>query len=385
MNFENLRKFVAPEFVFGNGSRFLTTHYLNNLQIHNPLIVTDSGVIAAQWPAQVIDTLKNEGMSYSVFSNLTPNPKDFEIMAGAEVFHEKSCDAIIAIGGGSSIDCAKGIGIIAANSGCIQDFEGVDKIPVPCPPLICIPTTAGSAADVSQFAIITNTKHQNKMAIISKLLVPDVSLLDPEVTCSMDSSLTAATGIDTFVHAIEAFVSNASSPFTDLHAREAIRLVCENLKKVMENPYNKDYRARMMCATLLAGLAFSNASLGAIHAMAHSLGGLRDIPHGLCNAILLPYVVDYNFTAASHKYRQAGQIMGVDIKGLKDKESKDAVLFAIRKMLKSVGINQKLGELGIQKDDIPKLAKKAIHAPCILTNPCEPELADLEKIYEQAL
>ncbi|MGE0085007.1 MAG: alcohol dehydrogenase-like regulatory protein ErcA [Desulfococcaceae bacterium] len=385
VNVDKLRKFVAPEFVFGAGARFLLDNYLKIYEIRRPMLVSDPGVSAAGWSVEIVRILDQAGMKYTFFSQVTPNPKDSEVMTGAEIYRKESCDAIVALGGGSPMDCAKGIGIVCSNSGHISDYEGVDKIPAPCPPLICIPTTAGSAADVSQFAIITDTLRRVKMAIVSKVLVPDVSLIDPETTFTMDHALTAATGMDAFVHAAEALVSNASSAITDLHALEAIRLVCRNLKGACEHPRSGEFRSGMMQASLFAGLAFSNASLGAVHAMAHSLGGYRDIPHGQCNAILLPHVVEYNFGAAGKSYIRMGKAMNMNMNEKRPDKCKSAILSAIREFLKSLGIDQTLGELGVLPDDIPRLAVNAMQDPCILTNPREPDILDMEKIYAKAL
>jgi len=213
-----LRKFVAPEFVFGSGSRKLVGRYATNLGAKRVLLVTDPGVIAAGWAGDVADVLIESGIAYSLFSAVTPNPKAEEVMAGVRHYEANECDIIVSVGGGSVTDCAKGIGIASANKSHILDFEGVDNVPLPPPPLICVPTTAGTSADVSQFAIITDTAERVKIAIISKAVVPDVSLVDPDTCFTMDPYLTACTGLDALVHAIEAFVSQANGPMSDLHA-----------------------------------------------------------------------------------------------------------------------------------------------------------------------
>ncbi len=385
VNIDRLRKFVAPEFIFGRGSRYLVDNYLKNYNIRHPLLVTDPGVTKAGWTADICTVLEKAGIRYTLFSGVTPNPKDSEVMEGSEIYRDKSCDAIVALGGGSPMDCAKGIGIISSNGGHIRDYKGVDKIATPCPPLICIPSTAGSAADVSQFAIITDTQRKIKMAIVSKMLVPDVSLIDPETTYTMDRELTAATGMDALVHAAEALVSNANSAITDLHALEAVRLVCRNLKGACEHPRNEEYRKAMMQACLFAGLAFSNASLGAVHAMAHSLGGYKDIPHGICNAILLPHVLDYNFDAAAAAYMRMGEAMNIPRQGRNPDEYKSLILKNIRDFLKILDIDHTLGEMGIAAEDIPRLARNAMQDPCILTNPRDPRIPDMENLYAKAL
>ncbi len=385
INYDRLRKFVAPEFVFGEGARFLVSHYVRNLDIHRPMLVTDAGVLAAGWPDDVAGTLAEAGFSHVLFRDITSNPKDDEVMAGAEVFRLKKCDAIIAVGGGSALDSAKGIGIISSNGGHIRDYEGIDRIPVPCPPLICIPTTAGSAADVSQFAIITDTQAKKKLAIVSKVLVPDISLIDPETTTTMPPSLTSATGLDALTHSVEALVSNAGSPITDLHALESVRLVRAHLAGAYQMPDHRQHRDGMMRASLHAGLAFSNASLGIVHSMAHSLGGWKDCAHGECNAILLPLAIDYNFEAAREQYARLAEEMGLVWDRSVPDALKTVLIDAVRRFSESVGIVHSLSNIGIQETDIPELALRAMEDPCLLTNPLMPDRKDMETLYARAL
>lgn len=283
------------------------------------------------------------------------------------------------------MDCAKGIGIVSSNKKNVLEFEGVDQVEYPSPPLICVPTTAGSAADVSQFAIITDVEKKTKIAIISKMVVPDVALIDPVTTTSMPSELTACTAMDALCHAIEAFVSTAHSPITDVHALQAIHLVTANLLPVIKEPANLLLRGRMMLASLEAGLAFSNASLGAVHAMAHSVGGILDAPHGECNAILLPYVIEFNFDVVPDRYREIGKAIGLDISGKSSPNVRSAIISALRHLARDAGISHTLSQLGIDTKIIPELAEKAMNDPCIFTNPRQPRLEDIEAIYEKAL
>jgi alcohol dehydrogenase len=379
-----LRKFVAPEFVFGSGARFLAGRYCRNFGARKGLVVTDQGLIDSGWTGQVIASLEDASLSYAVFKDLTPNPKDREVMAGVDLYRAERCNAIIAVGGGSPMDCAKGIGIVTANGGHIRDYEGVDRVEHPLDPLICIPTTAGTSADVSQFAIISDTGRGVKIAIVSKAIVPDVALIDPETTATMDAALTAHTGLDALVHAFEAYVSNANSPITDIHALEAIGIIARTLPKVVGRLQDMELRKEMMLASLYAGLAFSNASLGAVHAMAHSLGGLLDLPHGVCNAILLERVVSYNFFSAVQRYRRIGETMGIDLGPLDDQEARDRLVEAVTTLRKAVGVRVSLRELGMRSEDVATLAENAMHDACIVTNPKSADRSDIEKIYEQA-
>lgn len=381
----HLRKFVTPEFVFGVKARKLAAQYARNLGARHVLIVTDPGVIAAGWTQDIINQLEEERIPYSIFSNVTPNPKDYEVMAGAEVYREHRCNLLIAVGGGSPIDCAKGIGIVCTNGKNILDFEGVDLVQIPCPPMICIPTTAGTSADVSQFAIITDTTRKTKIVIISKTVVPDVSLVDPETTVTMISKLTASTGMDAFSHAAESLLSNVNSPVTDLHALETLRLIHSHLKQAKANPDNLNHRSLMMLASLQAGLAFSNASLGLVHAMAHSLGGLKDLVHGECTSILLPFVIDYNFSHSPERYIMLAKALGLDLSGTDMIYIKEIIISAIKNLLESVDITWTLSQMGITRADIPNLAQKALNDPCIVTNPRRPNQMDIEELYERAL
>ena len=283
------------------------------------------------------------------------------------------------------MDCAKAIGIVCTNERHVLEFEGVDRVERPGPPMICVPTTAGTAADISQFCIINDIHRRVKIAIVSKTMVPDVALIDPMLTMTMDARLTAHTGLDALTHATEAYVSNASSAVTDLHALEAVRLIRRFLLRAVERPDDVEARTGMMLASTYAGLAFSNAILGAVHAMAHSLGGLLDLPHGLCNAILLDHVVDFNYQAAPAKYRELGVALGADIAPeTGEPDAKEAVLAAFRELKGAVGVRDNLCELGMSADDLPLLARNALADACMLTNPRQPDQAEVMEIYEKA-
>lgn len=387
MNIPNmeLRKFVAPEFIFGIDARMLAGRYAKNFGAQKVLIVTDPGIMNAGWVDELLVILDDEKIPYEIYSNVTPNPREKEVMDGAEIYKDNECNSIVAIGGGSAMDCAKGIGIVSSNEGYILEFEGVDMVSNSIPPLICIPTTSGSSADVSQFAIIEDQKKRVKIAIISKAVVPDVALIDPVTTTTMDEYLTACTGMDALTHAFEAYVSNASSPLTDIHALDAIELISSNLVKAIENPEDLAFRGNMMLGSLESGLAFSNASLGAVHAMAHSLGGFLDLPHGECNAILLDHVVNFNFETGHMRYERIGQKMGLNLNGMSSEEKKQAIITRIKSLKKEVGINTTLGKIGVKTKDIEVLSKNAMEDPCIITNPRRPGDREIEKVFFNAL
>lgn len=377
------RKFVLPEIVFGAGVRRFCARYAQNLHMQKILIVTDEGVIKAGWANEIIQLLNQENIEHVIFSQVHPNPRDFETMNGARFYLENKCDSILAIGGGSAIDCAKGIGIVSTNHKNIIDFAGVDKVLNPMPPIICIPTTGGTSADVSQFAIINHTAAKTKIAIISSAVIADVALIDPETLITMSPFLTACTGMDALVHAIEAYVSNASSAVTDLHAIDAIRRIGSFLEKSVENPSNLEYRGEIMMASMLAGFAFSNASLGCVHALAHSLGGFSDLPHGECNAILLPHVINFNYIAAPEKYTHISKVLKIE--DVNTDNAKTKIFEYLTNLNHQIGIPSKLSAKGVKPSEIEDLSKSAIKDPCNATNPRLPHKRDLEIIYQEAM
>tara|TARA_R110000824_G_scaffold162177_2_gene337765 strand:- start:2224 stop:3387 length:1164 start_codon:yes stop_codon:yes gene_type:complete len=380
-----LRKFVSPEIVFGAGSRKSVANFASNFGGKHVFLVSDPGVSAVGWVGEIVTLLADVGIRTTVYTGVSANPRVDEVMAGAELYKSSECDVIVAIGGGSPMDCAKGIGIVVSDGRHILDFEGVDTIDHPPPPMILIPTTAGTSADVSQFAIISDPIRRFKFSIISKAIVPDVSLIDPEVTETMSSYLTACTGVDALVHAIEAYVSTGSGPLTDSHALEAIRLINRNLEPLVANTADPYLREQIMLASMQAGLAFSNAILGAVHAMSHSLGGFLDLPHGLCNAMLLEHVVAYNFRSAEERFRRVAEAMDIDTRGMGRSEIQKRLMNRIILLKRTVGLEAKLSELGVSVSDIPSLSGFALQDPCILTNPRKSSLRDVQVVYEEAL
>jgi alcohol dehydrogenase class IV len=379
------RKFVSPEIVFGAGCRHSVGNYASNFGARKVLLVSDPGVQAAGWVADVQASLLRQGIAHCLYTQVSPNPRSEEVMLGAELYLSQGCNVIVAVGGGSPMDCAKGIGIAVAHGRNIIEFEGVDTLRVPSPPLILIPTTAGTSADVSQFVIISNQDERMKFSIVSKGAVPDVSLIDPETTLSMDPFLSACTGIDALVHAIEAFVSTGSGPLTDSHALEAMRLINGNLVAMIANPNEIALREKIMLGSMQAGLAFSNAILGAVHAMAHSLGGFLDLPHGLCNAVLIEHVVAFNYRAAPERFKMVAETLGIDTRGLTHPQIRQRLVEHLIQFKRAVGFHETLGLHGVGSSDIPFLSRNAMQDPCILTNPRDSTQRDVEVVYAEAL
>ncbi len=380
-----LRKFVVPEVVFGTGARALCDRYAVNFGSSKPLIVTDPGVIATGLVDEAVASLRASGLSPVVYSAVSANPRDSQVADGCALYLERECDVIVAIGGGSPMDCAKAIGILAVNGGKVSDFEGIDNVESPGPPLICVPTTAGTSADISQFAIVNDSSRRLKFAIISKTAVPDVALVDPESTMTMNPYLTACTGVDALVHAIEACVSTASSPLTDLHAFEAIRTIAKNLAAAVRDGSDEEARGAMMYASMEAGMAFSNASLGVVHAMAHSLGGLLDLPHGECNAILLNSAIAENYAYAPGKFAEIGRALGIEAGAFGSGDGAAAIVDWVSRLLATLEIKSGLSSRGVSRAVIPALAKNAAADPCAVTNPRPVDESIIGNLYERAL
>jgi len=380
-----LRKFVIPEFVYGLDARLLVGKYAKNLGARKALVVTDPGIIEAGWLDDILSELDAYNIKYIVFSDISPNPRDYQVMEGVKVFKSENCNFILAVGGGSPMDCAKGIGILSSNSGNILDYEGVDMVTTPGPPLICIPTTAGSSADISQFAIILNTKKRAKTAIISKTVVPDIALIDPRTLSTMNPYLAACIATDSLTHAIEAYVSNAQSAISDVHAIEAIRILSSNLLPALSNLDDINMLSKLMLGSLHSGMAFSNASLGLVHAMAHSLGGRYDLPHGECNAILLEHVVAFNYKYLPARFRQIASAMDINTLSKSDDEILTSLTEKLRFLREGANIPSKIKYSGITSQDISILAGNALNDPCMVTNPVFPSKKDIEVLYEKII
>ncbi|MBF4509345.1 MAG: iron-containing alcohol dehydrogenase [Aeromicrobium sp.] len=377
-----LRKFVSPEILYGHGARHLAGPYARRIGMARALVVTDPGVEAAGWVTPLLTSLAGNGVEAVVFDDVQPNPVAEQVMRGAALFAESRCDSIVALGGGSPLDCAEGIGVVATNGGHVLDYEGVDMVEAPMPPLVCIPTTAGTGADVSQFAIITDPVRRAKIALVSKSLVPDLALVDPEPLTTMDPALTAATGMDALAHSIEAYLSNASWALTDELALAAMRLIVENLPRCVASGEDLEARAQMALASLDAGLAFSNASLGAVHALAHALGGLLNAPHGECNALLLGPVMRRTLRDTPRaRIDSIAEALGVDV-GARPAEDVAAWL---TEFPAAIGMTTTLAQYGLTPDTVDDLAANAEADACAATNPWDVTSDELVRILRDAI
>ncbi len=349
------------------------------------LIVTDKILNQIGMVKQVQDLLTDRQVETVVFDGTQPNPTIGNVNDGLALLKENECDFVISLGGGSPHDCAKGIALVASNGGEIADYEGVDQSAKPMLPLIAINTTAGTASEMTRFCIITDEERHIKMAIVDKHTTPLVSVNDPELMLAKPASLTAATGMDALTHAIEAYVSTAATPVTDAVAIKAIELVQAHLRTAVENGEDIEAREQMAYAQFMAGMAFNNASLGYVHAMAHQLGGFYDLPHGVCNAILLPHVQRYNAQVCPERLRDVAKAMGVNVEALTPEQGAEAAINAIVELAKDVGIPTGIEELGAKADDIPTLADNALKDACGLTNPKQATHEEISAIFTAAL
>ncbi|MFF8846453.1 iron-containing alcohol dehydrogenase [Streptomyces sp. NPDC015127] len=380
-----LAKFHVPEIVFGPGSLTELGHCALRLGGRRPFLVTDPGLIEAGWVDEAVGHLRRVGLRPVVWYDLTPNPKDHEIQAGFERYAESGCDVIVGVGGGSCIDAAKGVAILSGNGGRILDYEGVDQVVQPIPPTVMVPSTSGTGADVSQFAVITDTTQHIKITIVSRTLVPEISVIDPRLLTTMPDWLNAATGLDALTHAIEAFVSRAHNPLTDNHALHAVGLITENLVRTQVQPKNFGARLAMAQASLEAGMAFTNAILGATHAMSHQVGGLLDAPHGVVNGVLLPHVIRFNAEAWPERFVALGAAAGLPTTGVPPHEVAEQLADLVRALGDDVGVPKGLASLGVAEHDVPVLARTTLKDACMATNPRDVDVLDVEKLFREAL
>lgn len=352
--------------------------------LRKALIVTDQGLARAGVAERIAGLLAMRDIDAVVFDGARPNPTIANVEAGLAVLQREHCDCIVSLGGGSPHDCAKGIALCATNGGRISDYEGVDRSTKPQLPLIAINTTAGTASEMTRFCIITDEARHVKMAIVDRNVTPILSVNDPSLMVAMPKGLTAATGMDALTHAIEAYVSTAATPITDACALKAISLISDNLRQAVADGSDLQARENMAYAQFLAGMAFNNASLGFVHAMAHQLGGLYDLPHGVCNAVLLPHVQRFNAKVSSPRLRDVAKAMGIKVCGLDAEQGAGAAISAIEHLAVAVGIPAGLAELGARMQDVPLLAENALKDACGVTNPRTASQAEIEAIFRAA-
>ena len=377
--------YMPPVNLIGAGALTQAVVELSQLGFKHALIVTDKPLVELGYAGDLQQALAKHDIKSSLFDEVQANPTTGNVEAGLVQLREQQCDFVISLGGGSPHDCAKGIALVASNGGDIRDYEGVDRSAKPQLPLVAINTTAGTASEVTRFCIITDEKTHIKMAIVDKNVTPIMSVNDAELMKNMPKSLTAATGMDALTHAIEAYVSTAANPITDACALKAVTLISQYLVRAVNDGHDMQAREQMAYAQLLAGMAFNNASLGYVHAMAHQLGGMYDLPHGVCNAILLPHVQRFNSQVASERQTDIAAAMGLAVQGLTHEQGANLCIEAIISLAAEVGIPAGLAGLGVQESDFATLASNAMKDACAITNPIQPDHKQVMAMFKAAM
>ncbi|MBI6548566.1 L-threonine dehydrogenase [Xenorhabdus lircayensis] len=377
--------FIPPVNKIGMGCMTEAVELMKNYGYRQALIVTDRVLNEMGVVKKVQILLADVGINSVFYDGTNPNPTTINIEEGLEILRQHNCDCVISLGGGSPHDCAKGIALVAANGGDIRDYEGVDRSAKPQLPLIAINTTAGTASEMTRFCIITDVERHIKMAIVDKNVTPILSVNDSALMVGMPKGLTAATGMDALTHAIEAYVSTAANPITDACALKAVTMISNYLRRAVEDGNDMEARENMAYAQFLAGMAFNNASLGYVHAMAHQLGGFYDLPHGVCNAVLLPHVQKFNAKVSAMRLKEIATAMGVEVADLNDEQGAEACIQAISKLAQDVNIPAGLSELNVKEDDLPTLATNALKDACGFTNPIQASHEEIVAIFKSAM
>lgn len=383
-----INRFVLNEVsYFGPGARQVLPKEISRLGLHKAFIATDKDLIKFGVAEKVLDVLKKADIEYEVFSDIKPNPTVANVKAGVAAYATSGADFIIAIGGGSSIDTAKAIGIITNNPefSDVVSLEGVADTKKKSVPIIALPTTAGTAAEVTINYVITDESTQKKMVCVDPNDIPAMAIVDAELMYTLPKSLTAATGLDALTHAIEGLITKGAWEMSDMFEIKAIEMIAHYLETAVSQPENAEARNGMAVAQYIAGMAFSNVGLGVVHGMAHPLGAIFDIPHGVANALLLPTIMEFNAPAALAKYVDIAKAMNVFVTGMTEVEAADAAVKAVRELSLRVGIPQHLSDLGIKEEDLPRLAKAAFADVCTPGNPREVTEEIILELYKKVL
>lgn len=375
--------YVPPVNLMGRGCLQDAGKMIQEMGIRNALVVSDRGLMSSGVADQVLSILRKAGLNYIVYDAVQPNPICHNVHEGLKVYQKHGCDAIISIGGGSPQDAAKAIGIVATNGGHIRNYEGMHQSKHKSVPIVAINTTAGTSSEVTINYVITDEERKVKMVMVDRNCLASLSVNDPELMLSKPSSLTAATGMDALTHAVEAMVTPGAFTVTNATAAAAVELIFEYLPRAVRDGNDLEAREHMTYACFLGGMAFNNAGLGYVHAMAHQLGGVYDLPHGVCNAMLLPYVEELNAKHVPDKFRHIAKAIGMDVRHKSDEECSEYVIEAIRQLSREVGIPEKLSELGVMDPDLELLADNAMKDACAPGNPYQPSKEEVIELFRK--
>lgn len=377
--------YVPSTNLMGKGCLKNVGPYIQELNLKKALVVTDKYLTQSGIANKLLTVLDEADISYVVYDEVKPNPTCQNVHDGVDFLKANECDYLISLGGGSPQDTAKAIGIIATNGGHITEYEGVHKSTHKSLPIVAVNTTAGTSAEITINYVITDEDRKVKMVMVDKNSLATISVNDPELMVDKPASLTAATGMDSLTHAIEAIVTPGAYPVTDATALAAVEIIFNNLARVVKDGHDIEAREQMVYAIFLAGMAFNNAGLGYVHAMAHQLGGVYDLPHGVCNAMLLPYVEEENAKVVPHKFRAIAKAIGMDITNKSDKDCADFVIESIKALSKEVGIPTKLSELGVNEVDLDLLAENSMKDACAPGNPFIPTKEEVISLFKKIL
>ncbi|MCM3118513.1 iron-containing alcohol dehydrogenase [Neobacillus sp. MER 74] len=376
--------FMPTRVECGKGISEKTGEMVKELGVTSVLIVTDKGVRAANLLEGIEKSLLAANLRYDIYDEVEPNPSAETIHRGTDYLKQLNHGAVLAIGGGSSIDTAKGIAAMATNPGHILEYEGVGKIKRPPLPIIAIPTTAGTGSETTNSTIVTNRETHFKLAVLSPMLFPTLAILDPTLTLNLPQEITAATGMDALTHAIESYTSKAASPVSQGFAMQAIKMIGENLTKSYFVGTDIESREKMLVASMMAGVAFSQSRLGNVHAISHTFGGVFNIPHGIANAALLPFVMKFNLPACADKYKDIAIALGKDVRGLSIQEAAGKAIESVIEMNQAMKIPLNIKELGVSLEYLSKLVEDSMRSGNVLINPRLTRPADIKQIIENA-
>lgn len=370
------------EIIFGEGVLEDLPSLLSARNLRNVLVVSDCNIEKSGLTGKVGELLAAKGIQYMTYCDVEPNPSTETVHRGAEIFKDNKLEGIVCVGGGSPMDTAKAVSVIASNGGTIEQYEGVDKVTRDVFPVIAIPTTAGTGSEVTPFSVITDLERNYKLTVVSRKTIPEVALLDPSLLATVPFAVATSTGIDAFIHALESYLSLAANPFSEMYAEKAMALIGKNIRPFSANRENSDAAAGMLLGSLFAAIAFSLTRLGNIHAMSHPLSGFFKIPHGIANAVLLPYILEYNALADQGKYEVIHRFLRPEAAGLPFQP--EILIAEINKLYEDLEIPKDLTTLGVDRKLVPQMAADAIKSGNIQVNPRKTELSDLENLYYRA-
>lgn len=376
---------MPTEIIIGRGSSEKLGEKLKKLNVKKAFVVTDKGVINAGILKGILYSIKKENIEYELFNEIESDPDIDTINYAAELAKKLSCDIIIGVGGGSAMDAAKAISAMVTNKGKISDYIGINKIKREPLPIIAIPTTAGTGSEVTFWSVLVDKKSNFKAGIGSWYLIPKIAIIDSLLTKTLPPKVTAFTGMDALTHAIESYVSKATQPISEALAIHAIKLIARNLRKAFADGDNIDPRENMIIGSTIAALAFNVTKCGLAHALASPLGGHFHIPHGIANAIVLPYVMEFNIIAVPEKFAEIAGVFEENIIGFSDIEAGMKAVNAVKKLIKDIGITEGLKDYGVKKEDLKKIAEEAYTSGNIVVNPRESTINDLVEILRKAM